>query len=481
MACFWLRPATLKSTRSVPLCLPPPNCSATSSRRSALSALPVQMSTSARSTDFTSASRVPPDSASGAIAPGDPRAARRVEQLVEVADELLHVDVAADVHGARPADGLLSLRAHVAQPAARIEAEPAERRAAAALAGRAGQALGERAVERVGAPGEPQVALAPVGHRAGLERRAAGAHGQVEVELRPGRPSWRRCRTARSGASTRAPGRPGRPWRRGPSSGPDGRCAPPAGWRTSGAAGRRPPRRSAPSRPRRSRRRRARAAAGGAAGRALRRAGDTRGERTIAPCAARRLQPRRSRPGRRLPRRVAGPRRGAGAPCPASCGACSSAGAITPERHDGWRARLGRRRAHPPPAARRSPRRARRGAVEHARDRGRRPPHADARPGAVPDRAAQPRRGGPLARCWRSGARVTFPGSELVWQHYAGPGPAAAVAGHVRAGQRPLHGTGLRRAPARAARRGRAAGHRARRRAGLGVRSSASTAAGRRG
>ena len=69
-----------------------------------------------------------------------------------------------------------------------------------------------------------------------------------------------------------------------------------------------------------------------------------------------------------------------------------------------------------------------------------------------------------------AGARISFPGSELVYQLYPGPRAADPVARDVRQAQRLLERRqALRRARRRAARRGAAAGHRARGRARVGV------------
>ena len=106
---------------------------------------------------------------------------------------------------------------------------------------------------------------------------------------------------------------------------------------------------------------------------------------------------------------------------PGELRAAAARGAHRPERHDGWRAawddavRTHRRLG----GARRA--RSARCCPTPARSAARRPAHTDARLGAVPHGAAQPRVVGGAAAA-APGARMTFPGSELVWQHYPGQG-----------------------------------------------------------
>ena len=156
------------------------------------------------------------------------------------------------------------------------------------------------------------------------------------------------------------------------------------------------------------------------------------------------------------------------------------AGAITPERHDGWRAAWDDAvRTH------RRLRGARRGALGAVLSNTR----AIAAAGLL-----TPTRGPALFltvqrnRAWwaarpllGSGARVTFPGSELVWQHYAGQGLQVqwlATFGRANA----LFTGRVYDARLRAlARRGRAPGPPSAPAGWRGSTPSASTAAGRRG
>ena len=155
-----LRPAILKSTRSVPLCWPAPNCSSTSSgaapcRPCRSRCRPRPGPRTSRGRRGCSRQRVGRDRAGRCPRRPPRRAACRGRRgSFSTSTSPLMCD------GPRAADSSSPSCPHVAQPAARLEAQAAERRPAAPLAGGAGQALGERAVERVGAPVEPQVALA---------------------------------------------------------------------------------------------------------------------------------------------------------------------------------------------------------------------------------------------------------------------------------------------------------------------------------
>ena len=170
-------------------------------------------------------------------------------------------------------------------------------------------------------------------------------------------------------------------------------------------------------------------------------------------------------PGRRLPRTApARPTVPAGGRRP-SGGGRRVARSAPPAGAGRWRRRAARAAA----PGRRAAARAGRRAGQHARDRGRRPAQRLARARRVPDGRAQPRSGGPRARCSRRGARVGFAGSELVWQHYAGQGIQLQWLGTFGDANALFTAAGARRRLARAARRGARPRRAARRRDRLGV------------